>query len=623
MKKRKILFQIGLVVFAVFLIITVASELYIYSQNINIYLTAKNEMIDKDLDTIGNNLRYLSIPDVVKYASDNSEKIKGQILYDEWMNLRERGYSDMGYPFDTSEKRNKYKKFFNSLDEKDKILLARNDCFILSVSLWSATNERGYDDAYIIYVNDDQKATVISADVFGNDSIIQYITNFASSSDASSSDASISDASEGTVLGSSLKDNLNMRYQFGQKVNYDFDDGGKLRKIIEKKENTSVFEKYIDSNNKAYYIGYHPVFVDNELQYIVCVEYDWTSVYTSFIGKATKNLVRDVFICVVFAAGLILVCLFFLTVKPLRQVKNAMELYKNTKKSEDVENSLSEFKSKNEIGELANHFRELTKEMDRYNDEIVALAEDKAKIKTELNVAADIQRQSLIKEFPQSDSFEVFASMTPAKEVGGDLYDIFLIDEDHLGLVIADVAGKGVPASLLMMAGMTAVRSYSTPDIKPSEVLTKVNESLVQRDIMDMFITIWMGILDTKTGILTTSSAGHEYPAINVNGRYEIFRDKHGAPAGTMSGIRYRDHEIQLKSGDSVFVYTDGVPEATNSEDELFNIERMLDALNLNPSASPKEVLENVKTAVDKFVGGAEQFDDLTMMCIRYKGSSL
>ena len=154
----------------------------------------------------------------------------------------------------------------------------------------------------------------------------------------------------------------------------------------------------------------------------------------------------------------------------------------------------------------------------------------------------------------------------------------------------------------------------------PSQILSKVNDDFCKRRVMDMFVTVWIGILDVKKGILTTSNAGHEYPAITKDGRFELFKDKHSLVVGGMPGVPYFDHEIQLSKGDRVFVYTDGVPEATNADVKMFGDERMIEALNLNPAAEPEELLKNVKTAVDEFVGDAEQFDDLTMMCIKYKG---
>ncbi|MCR4847033.1 MAG: PP2C family protein-serine/threonine phosphatase [Eubacterium sp.] len=608
--KRKILFQIGIVVFVVFFLIIVITEYIVYSQNTNIYLTAKNEMIDKDLETIEENLYAVTSNKIVEYIAGDTKNINGELSDTEyeWLYDQEELWEDRK----TDEGRDRYDRFFEGLDEEHKIIIAKYDCNLLGTMLWTTVYEKGYDDVYIIRPVNRKEAVVLSYDSYAEikEKYKKLINN--SETDASESSASDDSANEGK------KSQINKKYEYGQIIDFDLDDRTEIDHLIKNKKSDSSFEKRIETDGTAYYIGYHTVFSDGELEYIVCVEYDWSEVYSSFIGNVTKNLIRNTLVGFGFSATVILLCLFFITVKPLKQVKDTMDLYMSTKNSEDVENKLSTLKSRNEIGDLAEHFRELTKEMDRYTAENVALAEDKARIKTELNLAASIQGQALIKEFPDSDCYEISASMNPAKEVGGDFYDVFDIDEDHLALVIGDVSGKGVPAALMMMAGITLIRSFANPGVKPSEVLSKVNESIVQKDFDKMFITIWMGILDKKTGVLTTSNAGHEYPALKQSDSYELYKDRHGLVAGGMKGVKYFDHEIQLKEGDMVFVYTDGVPEANNSSNELFGDERMLEALNKNADASPDEVLANVKEAVDAYVGEAEQFDDLTMLCIKY-----
>ncbi len=247
-----------------------------------------------------------------------------------------------------------------------------------------------------------------------------------------------------------------------------------------------------------------------------------------------------------------------------------------------------------------------------------------ASTQTELNMATEIQASmlpSIFPAFPNRKEFDLFASMDPAKEVGGDFYDFFMIDDDHLGVVIADVSGKGVPAALFMMISKTVVQNYAKLGISAAEVLTKANEALCAQNKMEMFVTTWVGILELSTGKMTCSSAGHEYPAICHDGKFELYLDKHGLVLGGMDGARYRNYELQLEKGDKIFVYTDGVPEATNAAKEMFGTDRMIEALNTNAEAEPKEVLRIVRESVDAFVGSAEQFDDLTMVCLKYRGA--
>ena len=211
--------------------------------------------------------------------------------------------------------------------------------------------------------------------------------------------------------------------------------------------------------------------------------------------------------------------------------------------------------------------------------------------------------------------------MDPAKEVGGDFYDFFMIDDDHLGIVIADVSGKGVPAALFMMISKTVIQNFAMLGIGAAETLNKANEALLVQNKMDMFVTTWIGILEISTGKITCANAGHEYPAIYHDGKFRLFKDIHGFVLGSIEGARYREYEIQLEKGDKIFVYTDGVPEATNANVERFGIDRMMDVLNANAEAGPKEVLRSVRASADDFVGTAEQFDDLTMACLEYRGS--
>ena len=226
--------------------------------------------------------------------------------------------------------------------------------------------------------------------------------------------------------------------------------------------------------------------------------------------------------------------------------------------------------------------------------------------------------------FPSRNDFDIYASMTPAKEVGGDFYDFFMVDDDHLAMVMADVSGKGVPASLVMMSATTAIRSFALSGIGCSEILEKLNDGIKKRELSNMFITVWIGILDLKTGVLTTSSGGHEYPAIYHGDQFVLFKDRHGLVVGGYLGTKYPEETLQLKPGDIIFVYTDGVAEAQNSSEEFYGCDRLLLALNhvieKNKEAGPKEMIEGVTEELDKFVQDAEQFDDTTMLCVKYLG---
>ena len=242
---------------------------------------------------------------------------------------------------------------------------------------------------------------------------------------------------------------------------------------------------------------------------------------------------------------------------------------------------------------------------------------------TELNIATNIQAAMLpciFPAFPEREEFCIYASMKPAKEVGGDFYDFFLIDEDKLVMIIADVSGKGVPAALFMTISKILLKNACQLGVSPKQVLEQVNNQLCENNEAEMFVTVWLGILEISTMKMTCSNAGHEYPVLKrANGEYELFKDKHGLVLAGMEKSRYKEYEIEFQHGDSLFVYTDGVPEATNSMNELFGVQRMLESLNKKQDALPDELLPSIKADIDEFVGHAPQFDDITMLGIYIK----
>ena len=282
------------------------------------------------------------------------------------------------------------------------------------------------------------------------------------------------------------------------------------------------------------------------------------------------------------------------------------------------------YRTDDEIEILAESFAMLSKRTRDYITQITQITAEKERIGTELALATRIQADMLpniFPAFPERPEFDIYATMTPAKEVGGDFYDFFLIDDDHLGLVMADVSGKGVPAALFMMISKILVQNYAMTGRGPAEVLQAVNEQICSNNREEMFVTVWFGILDTRTGKIVAANAGHEYPALMpAGGRFELVKDKHGFVIGGMDGMRYKEYELELKPGAKLFLYTDGVPEATDANQELFGTDRMLAVLNVDAAAVPKEVLKQVRSAVDGFVKDAEQFDDLTMLCLEYRG---
>ncbi len=308
-------------------------------------------------------------------------------------------------------------------------------------------------------------------------------------------------------------------------------------------------------------------------------------------------------------------------VKPIEDMTKSIIRSSQTGELFEMQDS---FRTNDEIEVLAEAFDDLSKKTKQYIEDITQITREKERVSTELSMASQIQNSMLphvFPPYPHRKEFDIYATMTPAKEVGGDFYDFFLIDEDHLGLVIADVSGKGVPAALFMMIAKTILQSCAMLGKSASEILAKTNEALCSNNQVEMFVTVWIGILELSTGRLTASNAGHEYPAIKPpNGRFELYRDKHGLVLGGIEGSKYKEYELQMEPGAKLFVYTDGVPEATDAENRMFGTERMLAALNEEPEAGPGRILDKVHEAVNAFVKDAEQFDDLTMLCLEYKG---
>ena len=307
-------------------------------------------------------------------------------------------------------------------------------------------------------------------------------------------------------------------------------------------------------------------------------------------------------------------------VKPIEQITRSIVRSGQTGKLFEMQDS---FRTDDEIELLAESFADLSKKTKKYIEDITRITAEKERIGTELALASKIQMSMIphiFPPFPTRPEFSLYASVDPAREVGGDFYDFFLIDDDHLCLVIADVSGKGVPGALFMMVSKIILQSCAMLGRSAAEILTKTNEALCSKNQAEMFVTVWLGILEISTGRLTAANAGHEYPVFRLDGGdFELYKDKHGFVLGGMDGVRYREYELFLKPGDKLFVYTDGVPEASDPDNRMFGIERMLAALNEEPDAEPEQLLGKVRHAVDGFVRGAEQFDDLTMLCMEYK----
>ena len=284
-----------------------------------------------------------------------------------------------------------------------------------------------------------------------------------------------------------------------------------------------------------------------------------------------------------------------------------------------------DYRTGDEVEVLAESFADLSNKTLQYVDQVKTVTAEKERIGAELGMASAIQENVLPRIFPpypDRNEFDLYATMTPAKEVGGDFYDFFLVDSNHLAMVMADVSGKGVPAALFMMIAKTLIKNRVQSGESPSEALANVNMQLMEGNQAEMFVTVWLAILELSTGRGIAANAGHEHPVLRkAGGQYELIKYRHSPAVAVMEGMVFREHEFTLEPGDTLFVYTDGVAEASNTDNELFGTDRLLEALNRDPDDSPKEMLEHVMDSIEDFVEDAEQFDDITMLCLKYWGS--
>lgn len=276
-----------------------------------------------------------------------------------------------------------------------------------------------------------------------------------------------------------------------------------------------------------------------------------------------------------------------------------------------------------EIGDLAGSFNEMALSLKDHISTMTRITAEKERVSTELGIAAKMQSDMLPKNFPERSDLEIFATMSPAKEMGGDFYDFFMIDGDHLGLVMADVSGKGIPAAMFMIVAKTLIKIRTTAPGSPSMMLRDINNTLCADNPSELFVTVWFGILTLSTGEIIYSNAGHEYPALmHNNGEYELIEDDNMPPLATVEGLEFIDSTLKLHNGDRLFLYTDGVPEAKNADGQRFGTDKMLNILNRDKNAAPADLLKSMKEEVDAFTGEIDPFDDVTMMSILWKGGN-
>lgn len=567
-KSGKLLVQMGFMATALFLTVIVLILIIVYFGAVNIYLGAKNDMLSTELDRVYNAIQ-----------SGNT-----QWVFDYW----EKHPKDiMNYNSDT-ELSQEAKELFDkekwdlealdSLDEKDQLTIAYTVYTMLTMTFSYEKNNSKYDSLFCIDVSDDN-------------------TGFVFFNSADEQNASLGD-----------------RWKF------DVNDHTAVEKLLSSGSTKPEFEKVEDFPLKgSHYVGYLPVMIDGKVRCVIGISYDWTEFNSGLRSQIFVMAAAGVF-GIVMIAAVLLWFVYKKAIHPLTKVQLGVRDYMVDKDRKKAQDKMTAITVNNEVGVLAQDISELALEIERYTNENIMLTSERERVSAELDMAKQIQAGQLpssFPAFPDKTEFDIYAAMMPAKEVGGDFYDYFLIDDDHLGLVMADVSGKGVPAALFMMMSKMLINNFASMGLEPHEVLERTNEAICKNNKMKMFVTVWFGILEISTGKITAANAGHEYPIIRQpGGQFELFKDKHGFVIGYKRNKKYKQYEFTLRKGGTLLLYTDGVPEATSADEKMFGTAKTIEVLNKDPDAKPQQLLKNVHDAVDRFVGDAPQFDDLTMLGI-------
>lgn len=386
-------------------------------------------------------------------------------------------------------------------------------------------------------------------------------------------------------------------------------------------QNKGTEEPLVTDNSYGYnYTAVAPILDENgkaiaEIQYILDMQ---------SVRNHLNSFLRDMLIIsLVIISAALLIYMLGMEKIVLNPVKKLAHFTGNIIQEGRFEKQKIEISTGDEIEELGGAVNVMIEKLEEYIENLTAVMSEKERIGAELGVATHIQSSMLpciFPAFPDRNEIDIYATMTPAKEVGGDFYDFFMVDDRHLAIIMADVSGKGVPAALFMVIGKTLIKDHTVPGRNLGEVFTEVNNILCESNDNGMFITAFEGVLDLVTGEFRYVNAGHERPFIYRKGKgYEEYKTRVGFVLAGMENIKYKEQVIQLEVGDKIFQYTDGVTEATDKDNQLYGMDRLNSVLNLKCTAcSPEETLKLVKEDIDAFVGGADQFDDITMLCLEY-----
>lgn len=598
MKKRKLMIQVSILVVIFFILGGILSVFLVYRSATQTYLSAKKDMIERDMDHICRlNEDNSGFHWFLDYSLDHYEQIRAKAAETDvedssWIDAMKRSGLIDKTIFTQEEI---YEAFDKEASDEEKLSFANATYEGLRYNMDYDNNDFGYGNTYIMTIKDDTGFVFYQASDYESiEALVKYGSN---------------PQKEGLKLGDT--------------IDIDIDNHPALEKIVSGKSDKTEFEifegKVGNLDYNSHYTAYRPVMFRGRLQAVLVIDYNWDEFRKELIGNI-EIMVSLLLAGLVIFCGVIILRLNRVAVMPLSRLQNAVNEYGKTKDCSKAAENIGKIRSFNEIGKLAKEFSEMTVEIDNYMKENMKLVKERERVAAEMELAAKLQADMLpgtYPAFPQRHEFDIYATMSPAKEVGGDFYDFFLVDEDHLALTMADVSGKGIPAALFMMMTKILIQNFAMAGLSPAQVLKKTNEIICQKNEEQMFVTVWFGILEISTGRITAVNAGHEYPIIKTaEGGFEIYKDKRSIAVGDMDITKFNEYEFELEKGGTLFLYTDGVTEAFDKDEEMFGKQRLLDTLNKHTGSMPIELLSEVRTAVDSFAGEIEQFDDITMLGI-------
>ncbi len=390
---------------------------------------------------------------------------------------------------------------------------------------------------------------------------------------------------------------------------------------------TTVYERKQNTEGEQLLVNYIPVIYtredgQEEILGVMGVCHNWQIYYQIFVDSIFKWTMYSI-IGLIIAEVVILSFIYKTVLRPMKHIQKGLRSYIESKDHKVLEKDMEKIRQNNEVGVISRDILDISEKYEKYMEDSIRIAGEKERVSAELELATRFQNEMLPKDFPDNPHYDLYALMRPAREVGGDFYDFFMLDDIHLAFLIADVSDKGMSAAFFMAVSKTLINSRAQMGGDPVKILEYVDHWLENNNSLGQFVTVWIGILNTENGELSICNAGHDYPAILQDGEdFVIEKTEHGHPIAFFPGmsVPQKGYKLQLHPGDRVFLYTDGVLDEKRADGERFEKERLLQALNMNKDLGSKDLLNKVLDTVLEFGGAEGQFDDITMMEMTYKG---